>query len=136
MLGGLVYLTSTFGAACPSSTFFGLKPWWYYLRTEMVTIDPNLPPQCKVYFDILPSGARSGQSDILLVLLAVVDDLLMIAGLVAIGFVIWGGVLYMTSQGSPEQTQKGQATVTNALIGLVLCVMAIAIVRFVGARVG
>ncbi|HSH55902.1 MAG TPA: hypothetical protein VK983_03685 [Candidatus Limnocylindrales bacterium] len=110
---------------CRPPGFFGLKPWYQYLKTEK---------DCTVRdFQVL--GGTSG-SDFLLIGLALVDDLLRIAGFVAIGYVIYGGILYITSQGSPEQTGKAQNTIQNALVGLVITVVAVAFVGFLGARLG
>jgi hypothetical protein len=137
MLGLAVsYLISQFGASagqrCSEHNFFGLLPWYHYLHTEYYD-DPASPEHnlvCRVDFNPLPS---SGHSDILPILIVVIDDLLRIAGLVAIGFIIWGGVTYITSQGNPEQTQKAQKTIQNALLGLAFCVLSIALVSFLGA---
>lgn len=119
-------LFTQFAAGCGSTGFFGLKPWYYYLETDPAN-------GCRVInFDVLP---QSGVSDFLLIALVIVDDLLRIAGLVAIGYVIYGGILYVTSQGSPDQTGKAQNTILNALIGLVLAVVAAAFVSFVGNRI-
>ena len=105
--------------------FFGLKPWYYYLDTNDL---------CEVQnFKVLDP---SGSSDFLLIALAIADDLLRIAGLVAIAFIIYGGFLYMSSQGSPDQTQKAQNTIQNSLIGLVVALLAIATVSFLGSRIG
>ena len=75
-------------------------------------------------------------SDLPLVLLAVVDDLLRIAGLVAVVFVIVGGIQYTTSQGNPDATAKAQSTVLNALIGLVIALFAVAFVTYLGKALG
>ena len=117
--------------SCPKSTFFGLVPWYQYLR---------LDDKCNIAsFQFLPSADASGkniQSDIPLVLLAIVDDLLRIAGLLAVGFVIYGGIQYITSQGNPDGTAKAQSTVLNALIGLAVALIAVAGVSFVGRALG
>ena len=72
----------------------------------------------------------------LLIGLAILDDLIRIAALVAVGFVIYGGIQYVTSQGSPDQTKQAQQTIINALIGLVLAILASSIVAFIGNRLG
>ncbi|MDB5182070.1 MAG: hypothetical protein JWP13_833 [Candidatus Saccharibacteria bacterium] len=110
---------------CSPKPFFGLKPWFQYLETDA---------QCNVInFKVLP---KDGPSDFLLIALALVDDLLRIAGFVAIGYIIYGGILYVTSQGSSDQTSKAQSTITNALIGLVMAVVSVAFVSFLGNRIG
>lgn len=121
----LVDLVSLFSSSHCKPTFFGLKPWYYYLKQD---------GSCNVIeFQFLPTN---GQSDVLLILLALTDDLLRLAGLVAIGFVIYGGILYVTSQGSPDQTAKAQNTIQNSLIGLIIAIVATAFVAFIGSKIG
>jgi TRAP-type C4-dicarboxylate transport system permease small subunit len=96
-----------------------LPTWYKYLAGEQdhtgrCIVDANMP------------------DDIGRILLAIVDILLRLGGLVAVIFVMYGGYKYITSQGEPEQTKSARQTITNALIGLMLCVTAIAIVAFVG----
>jgi hypothetical protein len=101
-------------------------PWYQYLK--LGTDDTG---SCAIkHFDLLPNGNQS--SDIPLVLLAVVDDLLRFAGLVAVIFVVYGGVQYATSQGNPDSASKAQSTILNALIGLAIAVVAVTFVTFLG----
>lgn len=61
----------------------------------------------------------------------IIDIALGIAGAIAVLFVIVGGFQYMTAGGSDDQVKKGKATIFNALIGIVLIVLAYAIVNVV-----
>lgn len=121
-------LFSHFAAeSCPGGAFFGLHPWWYYYTQKN-------PGDCSLSkFTFLQQGKTS---DVPLVLLAIVDDLLRLAGLVAVGFVIYGGVRYITSQGSPEEAAKAQGTIINALIGLVIALLSVGIVSYIGNHLG
>lgn len=74
-------------------------------------------------FDWEAGAARVG--------IAVVEILLRIATLVALGFVIYGGFRYITSQGEPDGTKSAKQTILNALIGLVISLLATGIVAFV-----
>lgn len=110
-----------------SGGFLGLKPWWYYLPDSSFD-----NATCEVVkFNVL-----QGKSDIPLVLLAVIDDLLRLAGLIAVGYVLAGGIKFITSQGDPEGIAKAQSTVQNALVGLAVTVVAVAFVSFVGTKLG
>lgn len=125
-------LLQQFAINCQNNpTFLGLVPWYKYLdRQEVTPISGQ--PYCQIKdFVVLKAGERS---DIPLVLLAIVDDLLRLAGLVAVIFVIYGAVQYATSQGNPEQTSRAQSTVLNSLIGLAIAVTAVAFVSFIGNR--
>ena len=124
-LTGLLTNFGASGADCAKGNFFGLRPWYHYLQVEDTT-------SCNIIFD---SGKLlTPEGPIMLILLAVVDDLLRIAGLVAVGFVIYGGYKYITSQGSPDQTADAQKTILNAVIGLVIAIIAVALVSFLGGK--
>jgi hypothetical protein len=51
-------------------------------------------------------------------------------GIAATGGVVYGGFLYLTAQGNAGKTQKGIATIMNALIGVLLYALAFAIINF------
>ena len=53
------------------------------------------------------------------------------AGVVAVIFVVIGGVSYITSSGDPSKLQKAKATITYALIGLAIVGLALTINGFV-----
>jgi len=97
-----------------STTFLGIaKNWWAYLPKNS---------------DCTPKITSISQ--VLLIILAVIDILLAVAGIVAVFFVIYGGVMFITSGGNPEQAKKAQKTLINALIGLVIAISAASLVTF------
>ena len=57
--------------------------------------------------------------------------LLSIVGLVAVVFLVWGGFKYMSSQGDEEKTGDAKKTIVNALIGVVIVILAYALVVIV-----
>jgi amino acid transporter len=124
-------LLNQFAATCDKSSFLGLVPWYQYLDYKEITVSSG-EAFCGVEnFVVLKAGE---QSDLPLIMLAVVDNLIRIAGLIAVAFVIYGGVQYATSQGNPDQTSKAQSTIINALIGLAIAIIAVAFVSFIGNR--
>ncbi len=54
-----------------------------------------------------------------------------IAGIAAVIVIILGGITYATSQGDPSKIQKAKKTIIGGLIGLIIVVLAFAIVTFV-----
>ncbi len=125
MITGLI---SIFAAdACDKSGgFFGFVPWYHYLQVN--------PGTCEVTnFTLLGNGKNS---DIPLILLAVIDDLLRLAGMIAVAFIIYGGIQFVASRGNSEKTARAQSTVLNALTGLAVTVIAVAFVSFLGSKLG
>ncbi|MBR5647912.1 hypothetical protein IKW73_03215 [Candidatus Saccharibacteria bacterium] len=53
-----------------------------------------------------------------------------VAGVVALVFVVGGGIFYMTSNGDPNQLTKAKNMIKYALIGLVIVVLSEAIITF------
>jgi len=125
MLQYITSLAQNFAATCPGSgTFFGFPTWYEYLKNAA----PAAGEKCGIDF-IFPN-------DIPLVGLAVIEILLRLVAMVAIAFVIWGSIQYVTSQGEPDATARAKGTILNALIGMVVASLAIAIVKFFGNRLG
>lgn len=120
-------LFTLFAQQCTGGSFFGLAPWYKYLQS--CNADGTLDS-----FRVLPEtvDGKEYPSDIPYVLLAIIDDIIRIAALVAIAFIIYGAMQYIASQGSPEATSKAKNTVINALIGLVVAVVAVGVVGFIG----
>jgi len=116
-------------AACTlDQSKFGIPTWYKYLEGEN---DPADPSVCRLALefdaDKIPQLASIG--------LAVVEIMLVIAGMVSIGYIVYGGFRYLLSQGEPENTRIAKDAILNAVIGLVIAVMASIIVRFVGQEV-
>jgi hypothetical protein len=109
---------------CNDGNFFSFPTWYRYLPGRCTVNGIELPDGFSL-FDAAP-----------LVGLAVLDILLRVAGLVAIFFVVYGGVLYVVSQGEPDKVATAKGTIINALAGLLIATFAIAIVAFVGRSVG
>lgn len=111
-----------------SKTFLGLKPWFAYLPDNAFTSGT-----CNIdNFSLL--GGNGENSQLLPVVLAVSDDLVRIAGLVAVAFVITGGIQYVTSNGEPDKTKRARETIINALVGVVIAIIAASVVSFIGGR--
>lgn len=65
----------------------------------------------------------------------VLGILLGIVGLVSIVYIVIGGYKYVTSNGDPEQIESAKGTITNALIGVVVVLLAFALVRIIANAV-
>ena len=58
----------------------------------------------------------------------------MLTGVIAVIIIILSGIRYITSSGNPEQTKRAKATLVNAIIGLVVIVLAWSFVTFVAEK--
>lgn len=106
-------------AADSCSHFLGFPTWYEYVHA---------PGNCsQVQINSL--------SDIWLIVAAVIEILLRIAALAAIGFIIAGGFQYVTSQAEPDKTNQARSTIINALVGLVIAIMAATIVNFIAGSI-
>ncbi len=67
------------------------------------------------------------------VIVNILNGIIGAAGLVAVIFIIIGGINYMTSAGDSSKVEKGKKTIIYAAIGLAICALAFAIVNWVVA---
>lgn len=122
-------------AACAPRSFFGIQSWDKYLHSAgYVSYNPN-SKACEFNVQLL-SGGKLDLTTVLLIGLGILDILLRLAAVVAVGFVVYGGVQYITSQGEPDRAKKALGTIINALVGLAIAVLSVSIVAFIGNRIG
>jgi hypothetical protein len=114
--------------------FFNIPTWYHFLKVE--------PPDCEVQISekiIKDNGTVDTQvklTNIWLILLAVIDILATLAGLLAVVFVIVGGFKFVTSQAVPEKIASAKNTLVNAVIGLVIAIIATQVVTYFGKVLG
>ena len=79
------------------------------------------------------AGCKNASSDSSLA--STIKDILNVVigvlGIVAVIFIVVGGVRYMTSSGDPTKTKKARDTILYACIGLGVCALSFAIVNWV-----
>ncbi|MCK5332356.1 hypothetical protein KAJ41_00635 [Candidatus Parcubacteria bacterium] len=51
--------------------------------------------------------------------------------ILAVLFVIWGGVMYLTSAGDENKAESGKKTITYALLGIVIAGLAYAMIKII-----
>lgn len=117
---------TTFAAACSGGGFLGMPTWYMYLDS---TIDGagNCAP------------TMTGINDIWLVVAAIIEILLRVAVLIAIIFVMYGGFKYITSHitssPAPEELVRARRSIFNALIGLLISMVAAATVQYIAGGI-
>ncbi len=112
-------LAPTVSAASCSDTrgILGLPTWWGGLKCE----------------DGKPVVENPIQ--IWKIVLNVIEAAMIIAGYVAVGYVIWGGFKYLTSDGDEGRLTMARKIIQNALIGLAIVFASVAMVNFVAGLI-
>lgn len=109
-------------------SFLGLPRWYKYLDGKWDGGDGD-KQRC-----VPQLGGENGSVKVIsiwLIALAVIEMLLMIAGIITVGMVIFGGIKYITSQGNSDETKNARGTIINAFIGLVITIIADISVNFI-----
>lgn len=89
--------------------------------------NPNTDTNTTFYKEVCGGGAKDELGEVITNILKVVIG---IAGLVAVVFIIIGGINYMTSTGDAGKIEKAKKTILYALIGLAVCALAFGIVNW------
>lgn len=110
---GVLRPNLAFAAGC-SDGFLGFRPWHAGLTTtdskgKCVVKEPE---DGKVAAFVWTIAAN------------VLADLFLGIGYVSVGFVIYGGFLYIMSTGDPGKVAKGKKTLISAIIGLAIGLLA------------
>lgn len=122
----LVLFSSTAHAATAeacgkqSSDLLNFPTWYKYLNP---VYDP-VAKECDIEFNFPENVGK--------VLLALVEIMLRIAALVAVGFIIYAGFQFLLTQGEPDKAKSARETIFHALVGLVICVSAVGVVNLIG----
>ncbi len=82
--------------------------------------------------DTIEAPGGDMKAFIIKIALNIVAILLTVVGYVSLGFIIWGGFKYMISGDNANGVSGAKTTILNAVIGLVLSIMSVAIVNLVG----
>lgn len=73
----------------------------------------------------------AGSSELKGNIIGIINAIIGILGIVAVIVIIIGGITYMTSSGDSSKVKKAKDTILYGIIGLVICILAFAIVNFV-----
>lgn len=104
-------------AACDPGSFFGF-PAWYACLPKDADGHPKL----------------TKLEDVWLIAFPLIETAIKVAGYTTVGFVLWGGIRFIKSQGNPGEITAARDTIRDAIIGLVICISSVAIVQFMASR--
>ncbi len=78
---------------------------------------------------------QANGQDLSSTVIQIINAVIGVLGLAAVVIVIIGGINYMMSSGEAAKVKKAKDTILYGVIGLVICVLAFAIVNFVIANI-
>lgn len=74
---------------------------------------------------------HAGSNDLMKTINTIISVVLGILGILAVAYIIYGGFMFTTAAGDPAKTKKARETIMYGIIGLVVALLAFAIVNFV-----
>ena len=107
------------------STFLTFPAWYRGL------LDSN----CNIKAPDDTKGGAGLSNFIWHIVLNVLEIVLQLVAYLAVGYVIYGGFKYLTSTGFPDRTASARKIILNAIIGLILSMLSVAIVNLIGRNI-
>ena len=117
MMVGAMVPQATFAATCGNGVkFLGMDPWYAGL-------------ECDSSGNISQENFKSDKmaGTVVTIIVTVVKDLMFIGGILAVVLIMYGGFLMITSAGNPGAVEKAKKTISGAIIGLIIAILAYAI---------
>jgi SNF2 family DNA or RNA helicase len=108
-------------AACQAGTGGGLNlglPTWY----KYLDCDATGTPIINSIYDIWE------------IVWALIELILFVGSVAAVFFLIYGGIQYITSQGTPDKTTQARKTITYAIVGLLIAMISRVVVQFIAGE--
>lgn len=110
------------GSCDNEKNILGVPTWYKYLPGEEIS------GKCRPVVEDLNASLPIG--------LALIEASLTLAGIVAVIMVFMGGFKYVLAQGESDKAASGRKTVLNAMIGLVITILATRVISYIGNRLG
>jgi len=106
-----------------SQNFIGF-PVWYRGLTKSDTDCDIVSPNGK-------DGNPTISSFIWHIVLNVIEDAMIAVGYITAFFILYGGFQFLISQGAPDAAAKARTTILNAVIGLIISIVAVGAINFI-----
>lgn len=108
----------------------------YAEESQAKTIcDGNAPDEIKAAAGC--GNASASPNELSGAIKTILEAVIAICGLIAVVFVLIGGINYMTSAGDAQKVEKAKKTILYACIGIAICALAFVIVDWaIGAIMG
>lgn len=129
-IGGAAFATvpqTAAAADCNDKTFLTM-PVWYRGIAKPSGCELKSPAD----FDH-PSGTGLSKY-ITIIVLNVIEIALNLIGYIAVGFILYGGFMYMIAAGSADKIVSAKKMILNAIIGLIISFFSVVIVQLIVSR--
>lgn len=106
-----------------SQSFLGF-PVWYRGLTKSDS-------DCSI---VSPNGADNNptlSNFIWHIVLNIIEDAMIAVSYITAFFILYGGFQFLISQGAPDAMVKARTTILNAVIGLVISIVAVGVINFI-----
>lgn len=121
----------------------GKEKWWkqplQLVTTIVVFVVLHFASYQKVHAGLVKPGEANELSDLEPIVGKILGAVVPLAGILLFVMLVFGGYQYLSSGGNPEGVQKAKGTLTYAIIGIALFVIAwlalLLIQEFTGVRV-
>lgn len=107
---------TAYAASC-ETRLLGIPPWYRGLTNDN-------PPQCTIK---TPNDVGGISNFIWRIVLNGIEMAVVAVAYISVFFIMYGGFLYLTGGALPGQIEKARLTITNAVIGLIIAMAAIAL---------
>ena len=123
--------TTASAAACQGASILGMPAW----HDNLCGPDGKTIQSPKTLANQNQGDTTGIGKFVTIIAMNLVTILLYVVGYVSLAFIIWGGFKYIISGDNSSGTSAAKTTILNAIIGLVISIMAIAIVKFIAGAI-
>lgn len=91
----------------------------------------DAPSKCGQIDTSLVNCDTNGGNPVISLVLQIINFLAVGVGIAVVGGIIWGGLLYASSNGDSSKAKQGITTIVNAVIGLLFFMFMYALINFI-----
>jgi len=106
------------------------KLWSFIKETKTKLLAGVILAQSTNTSSFFPDFFSGDKTSLASIVKTAMNAAIALAGVVAVGYLIWGGYQYITSGGG-ESAETAKKTIINAIVGIIIIVAAFAIANYV-----
>lgn len=76
-------------------------------------------------------GIQARTLDVYTVINELIAYAIILAGFLAIVYLLWGGIQYIISGGKDDKVKNATGTIRNAIIGLIITILSVSVINFI-----